>query len=32
VYGPNHITALDAAMTILFHIAHPRHGASEFIR
>jgi hypothetical protein len=26
------ITSLDAAMTILFHIANQRRGASEFLR
>jgi len=29
---PNEITALDTAMTSLFHIEHQRRGASEFLR
>jgi hypothetical protein len=29
---PNHITALDAALTILFHVRRQRRGASEFNR
>jgi hypothetical protein len=30
--GANKITALDAAMTILFHFESYRRGASELIR
>jgi hypothetical protein len=29
---PNHITALDAALTILFHVRRQPRGASEFNR
>jgi hypothetical protein len=29
---PNPITSLDAAMTLLFQVAHHRRGASEFRR
>jgi hypothetical protein len=29
---PNHITALDAALTIVFHVRRQRRGASEFNR
>jgi hypothetical protein len=29
---PNEITALDAAMTILFHVECQFRGASEFLR
>jgi hypothetical protein len=30
--GPNHITTLDTAMTILFHTGRHWRGASEFAR